>query len=177
MKLEITLLRAIQITFILGAGLASNAFAGGSSTVGPGNPIAIYCVKSGGKYSPAGYCSFGKANINVWTLRTDSPTIAVTQFFNATENHAKEEEAARNGHANIDYASFPAPEVYCRALGGKINFLTKLDDSETDQVQGIETCLFSDQSEIGISTLFKGDIDPENSELARVLKEKRTTNK
>lgn len=137
------------------------AFAGGSSTVGPGNPAAYFCLNAGGALESVNYragqdalCRFGdRAAIPQWTFfrAKDEPgELAVRTFFDPKP-------------AKVNAMGNPA-SLYCRAQGGKTEIARLEDGSE------IGICKFSDNSGIEEWTLFRGVNDASNAELVKALR-------
>jgi putative hemolysin len=138
------------------------AFArGGSSTVGPGNPAAIFCENEGGRLESThtrlgddALCRFGERSaIPQWTFfraKNGGGEKAVDVFLNPKA-------------VKVGVMGNPA-SLYCLAQGGK----TSIESLEDGTQIGI--CRFEDRSGIEEWTLFRGVNDATNAELVKALR-------
>ncbi|OFZ20332.1 MAG: hypothetical protein A2X94_01075 [Bdellovibrionales bacterium GWB1_55_8] len=137
-------------TFLGAAVLISgaSAFAGGGSSVGDAvripNPSSQNCVQLGGTVQifngsagQAGFCFFGPAAIEEWTL------------FRATMQR-EQVQATEAFFLKMPYVGDENPALgYCEYMGGKVETLSS-------SRRKLHACRFSDNSLIETETLFSG---------------------
>ncbi|RZA06953.1 MAG: DUF333 domain-containing protein [Proteobacteria bacterium] len=137
------------------------ALAGGSSTVGPGSPAAIFCLAEGGTLqtvnSPrgqSGLCTFGeRGSISDWT------------FFR--EKNGRGEQAVEAFFRPLPMRVGPLGNpsaTFCESQNGKIEIVKTREGSE------LGLCTFADNSSIEAWTLLRGPTHAANAALVNVLR-------
>lgn len=129
----------------------SLVWAGGSSTVGPGNPSAKSCELMGGNWfiledegkNQWGFCSFDSGIVDSWTL-----------YRHCGSGPQQATQAYLNRPARFPDMPDKEAEGYCVSVGGTVKKWNGSLGYPTDVP--ITLCQFSDRSIIGAWTLYYG---------------------
>lgn len=152
-------MKVLLLSFILIFVSASGfAFRGGSGTVGPGNPAAIFCDQVGGevkilrtpKWHEYSVCLLGEAIVETFTLYS----------------HVYKPNSQMAINVYLEGSMHPAPngEEYCLHVDGQVEVM------RDSQGHSVRLCQFSDGSLIEAETLFRGPLSPKNQKLNEFLK-------
>jgi putative hemolysin len=157
---------------IAGSLAAAPVFAGSTSSSGVPNPASVHCIESAGELvlvedeagNQSGYCEFGRASIEEWTLFRATGLGESVQAVVAYKKMGRGDlsGATRNPQPPV---GLPNPAaVACINQSGDYGSL-KVPSTNSE----IATCSFSDGSSIDAWTLLAGPLDPSNHGLSVAL--------
>jgi uncharacterized protein len=157
---------------IIGSLAAGPVFAGSTSSSGVPNPASVHCIESAGELAllqdeagnQLGFCKFGRAAIEEWTLFRASDlgesVLAVEAFKRMDRGDLS--SGSSNPRPPV---GLPNPAaVACSDQSGEYGSLKNPSTNSE-----IATCSFSDGSSIDAWTLLAGPLDPSNHDLSVAL--------